>query len=345
LAGPAPTAEDTALSPEWLTAALTGLRRGISITAVEVNERIRTVASKIRFTVTYADASSELPVNFCIKGLFVDESTPMRPGLATEPVFYRDVGPTLGIRIPPCPYAGVDEAAGNGLVIMHDLKAEGAVFGDPEASCTPDQSALVLDELARLHAETWGRTTDRLPAELAPRLDWLTGIVGPELLSELFADGRAEGIPTEVADGSRIHAAMHAMAALDSGPKCLVHGDLHTGNMYWLPDGSPGLIDWQVVQLGSWALDLAYHLSTALEPAQRAERERDLLDHYLDRLRSHGVVAPDRDHAWRLYRSHLPYGFFMWGITRFTPRPWIEHFVRRIGIAVTEHRSLELLGV
>lgn len=275
----------------------------------------------------------------------MDSETPLRRGLVTEPIFYRDVAATLGVRVPPCEYTGIDDATGTGIVVMRDLVVAGAVFGDPCDSYTPERSAAVLGELARLHAATWGRSPASLPRQLQPSLRSLTKVVGPELLSELLVDGRADTLPAAVTDGHRLHAAMHAMAALDADTQCLVHGDLHTGNLYTLPDGSPGLIDWQVVQLGHFALDIGYHLATALEPSVRAQYERDLLDHYLDRLASHCVTPPTREDAWLAYRSRLAYGFFMWGITRFQPRVVIEHFVHRLGQAVSEHNSLDLLGV
>jgi hypothetical protein len=341
-AGLAPTDEGIALSPAWLTAALERRHPGVVVTDVEVRERIKTVATKVRFHVTYAESRPELPTDLCIKGFFTDDWQ-QRPGLTTEAVFYRDVASTLPVRVPPCEYAGVDESSGHGLVLMHDLVVGGATFGDPSDTLTADESAAVLDQLAHLHAATWGIPGSSLPRDLEPRLPWLATLLDPQELAALLADGRAAAVPAEVADGHRVHAAMGAMAAL-TGTRCLVHGDLHSGNLYVL-DGAPGPIDWQVAQVGSWALDVAYHVAAALDPEERARSERDLLDHYLDRLAARGVAAPDRDDAWWAYRAHLPYGFFMWGITRFTPRPFIEHFTHRLGLAVAEHGSLEILGV
>lgn len=161
----------------------------------------------------------------------------------------------------------------------------------------------------------------------------------------MLDDGRAQGISEPVRRADRLIAAMAAMDRLRAAaPTCLVHGDLHTGNIYEQADGRPGLIDWQVVQHGVWALDVAYHLATVLDPDELARHERALLDHYLDRLATHGVTPPDRDQAWSLYRSYLPYGLFMWAITRAVDRPVIEHLTERLGHAVERHRSLDLLA-
>jgi hypothetical protein len=349
-AGLAPTEEDVALSPQWLSGALSARYPGATVSAVEVRERLHTSAVKVRFGVTYVRPGpgfpeAGFPEALCIKGFFTGEWRG-RPGLTTEAVFYRDVGDALGVRIPPCEYAAVDEETGHGVIVMRDLKVTASArFGDPAETLTADESARVLEQVARLHVATWGRSEASLPPEFKPNLGWLATIVPPDRLQLLLADGRCDGIPAGVASGARLHAAMHAMAALAGQPRCLVHGDLHAGNVYYLPDESVGLIDWQVAQLGNWAIDVAYHLGTALDPETRARSERDLLDTYLDLLKSGGVEPPGREDAWRAYRSHLAYGFFMWGITQRTPRAYIENFNYRLGRAVTEHDSFGLLGV
>jgi hypothetical protein len=264
-----------------------------------------------------------------------------------EAVFYRDLAPTLGdVRIPPCLHAGVDEATGHGLIVMEDLVDAGATFLDPLSSYGPEQAAATLDQLAALHAARWNSAADELPATLAPRLEMLAGIFPTGQLQAQLDDGRTPDVPPDVRRADRVQAAVRALAALvDDNPSCVVHGDVHTGNVYLLADGQPGLIDWQVVQRGIWALDVAYHLAAVLDPGDRERSERELVDHYRDRLAAHGVTPPGRERAWWLYRAHLPYGFYMWGITRMVDRPIIERHTRRLGLAVAAHRSLDLLGV
>ena len=52
---------------------------------------------------------------------------------------------------------------------------------------------------------------------------------------------------------------------LASEPVTLLHGDPHLGNTYLLPDGTGGLLDWQLMVRGRWAHDLTYCLVTALD--------------------------------------------------------------------------------
>jgi aminoglycoside phosphotransferase (APT) family kinase protein len=345
--GPAPTDEATVLSAGWLTAVLRPRHPAATVAGTEVTERLETVATKVRFRLQYSagGGGDGLPPALCAKGYF----NPAMRGraAATEAVFYRELAPTLdGVRTPPCIHAGVDDATGHGLVLMEDLVEAGATFLDPRSSYRPEEAAATLDQLAALHAVHWERPGATLPGAFAPRLELLSGILPTDRLQAQLDDGRAPDVPADVRRADRVQGAVRALAALASDhPRCVVHGDVHTGNVYQLADGRPGLIDWQVVQQGVWALDVAYHLATVLDPDDRERAERDLLDHYLDRLAAHGVVPPERDAAWWLYRAHLPYGFFMWGITRMVDRPVIEHLTRRLGLAVAAHRSLDLLDV
>lgn len=340
--GPAPREETVVLSPEWLTAALRAEHADIVVTATETVERLETVATKVRFRVEYAQAT-EAPAALCAKGYF---NPAVRRAARAEADFYRVAARHLPVRTPPCVYAAVDERGGHALVLMHDLVAAGARFLDPRVGYGAEQATGTLDQLAALHAATWNGKLPLPTGIFPPRPVSLAGHLTVEQLQSQLEDGRAQAISTKVHSADRLIAAMHAIGALarDSAI-CLVHGDLHTGNIYQLPDGSPGLIDWQVVQHGVWALDVAYHLATVLHPDDLARHERELVDHYLGRLDRHGVTPPDRDRAWWLYRASLPYGLFMWAITRAVERPVIEHLTDRLARAVERHRSLDLLGV
>ncbi|MFI6314587.1 phosphotransferase family protein [Nocardia fusca] len=339
---PAPFDEAVVLSPEWLAGVLEPGRPGVVPTATEVVERIETVATKLRFRVTYAHPT-DAPTALCAKGYFNPQR---RRGPRAEADFYRDFAHDLPVRTPPCVHAAVDEETGHALVLMHDLVMVGARFLDPLVGYGAGQAAETLDQLAALHAATWDGKHPEASGLFPPRLASLAGHMTVEKLQPLLDDGRAAGIPADVRRADRLLAAMAAMDTLGtSSARCLVHGDLHAGNIYEMPDGRPGLIDWQVVQSGHWAQDVAYHLATVLHPDELARTERDLLDHYLDRLAAHGVEPPDREHAWWMYRAHLPYGFYLWSMTRAVDRPVIEHLTGRLGAAVARHESLDLLEV
>lgn len=340
--GPAPWDEEVVRSPEWLTAVLGESWPGAVVTGTTVTQRLQTVATKVRFQVGYAQAVDGAPAALCAKGYF--NPAVRGRGTRVEADFYRQWASTLPVRTPPCVHAAVDEETNHALVLMEDLVEAGATFLDPLVGYNAEQATGTLDQLASLHAATW-EDKGELTAAFPPRLASLARVLTPEQLQTQLDDGRVPAVPDDVRRADRLLAAMGRLAGISDQPRCLVHGDLHTGNVYELADGSPGLIDWQVAQHGVWALDVGYHLAAVLDPDERARSERDLLDHYLDRLAAHGVTPPARDDAWWAYRAHLPYGFYLWAITRAVDRPIIEHLTGRLGLAVAHHGSLDLLGV
>ncbi|MEU1981004.1 phosphotransferase [Nocardia sp. NPDC019395] len=341
-AGSAPFDEKEVLSPGWLAGMLSTRYPGAVPMRVEVVERIETVATKLRFRLEYAE-DTDAPTALCAKGYF---NPALRRATRAEADFYRLAADQLPVRTPPWLHAAVDDESGHPLIVLHDLVARGARFLDPLVGYTAEEAAATLDQLAALHAATRDGEHAAWRKLFPPRLTGLTRVLGREALQRLLDDGRAAGVPAQVRDADRLTAAMTAMEALSAEhPSCLIHGDLHAGNIYQLADGSPGLIDWQVVQFGNWAQDVGYHLATVLDPDELARNERNLVAHYLDRLAAHGGTAPGWDQAWWLYRAYLPYGLFLWSITRAVDRPIIEHLAGRLARAVARHGSLDLLDV
>jgi aminoglycoside phosphotransferase (APT) family kinase protein len=124
----------------------------------------------------------------------------------------------------------------------------------------------------------------------------------------------------------------------------LLHGDCHAGNIYKLKEG-PGFTDWQLIQRGNWAQDVAYHIAGVL-PSKTAElEERNLLNSYLDSLRLHGGEAPNREQAWDDYRCAQIYGYYHWAITSKVDPEITKTAFQRLGAGVTRHDSYKLLGL
>lgn len=340
-----PPTLDEALDPAWLTEALGPDSGERDVEAVERVEVIRTVATKVRFSVRFCGLDA--PRAYCLKGLLdVDEMT--AKGGATmvrEADFYAKVGPQVSVLTPVCVAAITDRAAQQGVIVMRDLIAEGTRFCSALEPFDADQAAASLEQIAALHA---GRGLLETEAWIAPRVADLAEMryVTPEVLQGLLDGKRGEGLSVAVKDAARLGAAMRALAQRDAArPQFLVHGDAHAGNIFRTAAGETGLIDWQLLQRGGWALDLAYHLNAVL-PTELAEREeRRLLGHYLELMRSQGCAMPDDEEAWRQYREGAIYGFYLWAITRRVDPPIIEMFTDRLGRAVERHESHALLGV
>ncbi len=338
LAGPVPDTLDGALDPAFLTRAL-----GRKVTGVEIVELLKTVATKVRFAATFDDGSTD---NLCLKGLLdVDEMSKMGGSTCVlEGDFYLKISPMVNVQVPEAVAVVTNREAKQSVLIMKDLIVAGGRFCSALEAFTADQAANSVEQLAHLHAGShilknidWIRPR---AAELA-RMPHMTA----EILQGLLDDPRGVNLTPAVRNGARLIEGMKALADKSEGrPQFLVHGDAHAGNIFRTAKGS-GLIDWQVLQRGTWAIDVAYHLGAVL-PVELAEvEERNLLNHYLDFARGLGLTLPDNEEAWLQYREAVMYGYYMWGITRRVDPPIIRQFTDRLGRAVMRHGSFELLGV
>ena len=334
-----PVGLEQALDPHWLSRAL-----GTEVLAVSCTEVLRTVATKVRFFVTFAGSDERR--GFCLKGLLdVDEATARGgPTCVREADFYSFVAPKVTTRVPDMVTSVVDRGNQQAVVIMRDLIVDGATFCTALDPLTRDDAASSLEQIARLHAAS----------SLLDEAPWITRRIADlaqaryvtvEQLQDMLDGPRGEGLPSGTRNAERLVAGMRALASADQKrPEFLVHGDSHAGNLYRTAGGM-GLIDWQLLQRGGWALDVAYHIAAVL-PVEVAEtEERTLLDHYLTVAKTLGCTMPERDEAWRQYRQAVLYGYYLWAITRRVEPPIIERFVQRLGAAVTRHDSHRLLGL
>jgi hypothetical protein len=330
-----PQTTAAALDPVWLAKVL-----GREVAAVEVVETIKTVATKIRFRVDFAGGGEGA---YCLKGLLdVDEMTARGgPTMVREADFYGQVAAHVDVRVPVCVAPVIDREAQQAVIIMRDLIADGARFCSALEPFSANETAASLSQIARLHAGRGLLETmpwiDRRIASLA-KAEYVT----LEQLQAMLDGPRGEGLPPQTRNAANLVAAMRALSARDAErPQFLVHGDAHAGNIFRNSDGT-GLIDWQLLQRGGWALDVAYHIAAVL-PVEVAEREeRNLLEHYLGQMRGLGHAMPDADEAWAQYREAMTYGYYLWSITRRVDPEIITLFVGRLGAAVTRHDSFSI---
>jgi aminoglycoside phosphotransferase (APT) family kinase protein len=330
------------MDPAWLTEALRPLSGGAPVTGVEVVEVIRTMATKVRFKAAFAGASAAL----CLKAFLDVDADTARGGATTitEADFYQEIAPQLAVRVPDCVATVIDREGSQGVIIMRDLIAEGARFCTALEPFSADEAAASLAQLAQMHARP--DVLDHAPWIGRRIADFARNTYVPQPALQALLDGpRGDGLQPHIKDAGRLLEALKALAHRDEHlPQTLVHGDCHAGNIFRTAAG-PGLIDFQIVQRGGWALDVAYHISAVL-PVELAEAEEwRLLDHYLEVVRGLGGETPDSDEAREQYRAAAVYGFYLWSITRRVEPQITNLFVDRLGKAVTRHDSYRLLGL
>jgi hypothetical protein len=343
---PAPNDLSEVLSPAWLSRALQGAFPGVIVGNVDEVESLESTARKVRISVSYDEtAGHAAPTAFCVKGYFNPEYVQFGSTGIHEVHFYDRLAGRVPIQVPTARYTGIDPESRHGLVLMDDIVARGGEFFDQLGWYDSITVRTSVTELAGLHARFW---EDMLADEewLAPKIRRFPGYINDEVLDDLLRGPRAEGFPDSMRDAARLKAGMFALADRYAGkPRTLLHADLHLGNLYRSADGRIGFIDWQNYEFGHWSMDVAYHLGTALRPSVRAESERSVLEYYLQQLAERGGPVLARDEAWEDYRAALLYGYFLWGMTRRVEPRITEELTQRLGRAVLDHDSLEVLGV
>ena len=225
--------------------------------------------------------------------------------------FYDELAPATPVRVPACHGAWYDPETARFLLIQEGIAVDPTV--DQIAGIDVERAALVMVEMARLHAAWWRdphlATLDWLPRLDAPtRRHNLTTIAdaGWAPLCELVGDAIAAEDQTIGPDlAARIDAALVRLAEL---PSTLLHSDLRADNLLFAPDGDAVvLIDWQGAGVGPPSWDLAYFLTQSLTVEDRRAHEDELLDRYLGELHAAGVAA-GADEVLRGYGDAMTFG-------------------------------------
>lgn len=343
--GPRPAREPWALTlrsaddltPEVLTAILRRHHHPVTVSAVSVRSTWQGTTSHVHLDVVYAEPTA-LPERLFVKtqldtvhGLPDEHDASLSEGgggtslLTDETTFYRDVRPGLVVETPAVYVAEHLAGPSQFIIVAEDVAERGARFPDPRDRRPVEEVDRLLRCLARVHAPLWGSARLADDGDLAWLGHPVHGAFADFLRTAGFSIIRALlDVPYKKhllaragTDADALEASFWALAEVTARrPITLLHGDPHPGNTYVLPDDGVGVLDWQLVRRGSWAHDLSYALVAALEPDDRREHERALLDGYLEELRAAGVAnAPDREHAWLRYRASPVWGFCMWAIT------------------------------
>ena len=342
---PAPTQLEKVLNPAWLTAMLAARWPGAKVRNVSVVETLVTQATKVRLALDVSGGGDDVPTQICIKGILTTTQVPSTASVV-ETRFYRDCAAHQPVRVPDCIYAALNDAGDNGVIVMRDEIAAGSDFLSALMPFTPDEASQTLEQLALLHAAAWHdrplfdqpwvpRFLDQIGAAPIMPLDRLQGLLdGP----------KGDQLPSAIKDAARLQRGITALAAQTRArPACLIHGDAHAGNIYRSVDGH-GLVDWQILQKGEWAQDVAYHVAAVLSPGDRRAHERALLDHYRDRLAAHGGPRLAPGEAWDRYRAAMIYGYFLWAITQKVDPAITEVFTHRLGTAVDDLDSFATIA-
>jgi hypothetical protein len=232
----------------------------------------------------------------------------------TETRFYRELAPELVAGVPRSYGSGFDSLTGRFIVVLEDMATSPCEFPDTLNPLSTDQMAQVVEVLAGLHATFWGRLPQKRGG--GGQFGWLlapsddpSNLMAPSVM-RMSARRLAGSTSIPVSAGRYTWENFPAvLAAIDSGPHTVLHGDAHPGNTYFR-DGRAGLLDWQVVRRGHPSRDLAYAIVLGTPVDDRGGVERELLDTYRSALAAQGGPQLDRDDLWTRYRQAVVHPYF-----------------------------------
>lgn len=305
------------ITAAWLTSALQPRFPGVHVTRLTIGNIIWGSATKVWLLPEYnrVGIDAGLPPSMVLKSGFDPRMRELAFAVyEREALFFEGIAPLLSIPLPKCFFAGTDHAAKQSAVLLEDLVARGCTFGRNTDPVPVGEVRTLLGLLADLHARWWAKPDDPAVREFRSndaRFAIVDYLLGPDNWARCVDGPRGSGLPAPIRNREKVAGAIVGLRAFDQqGPRCLIHGDAHRGNLYFEPDGAPRLLDWQACTLGSWVQDVAYLATGALSTPDRRANEQDLLMYYLKRLRSHGLDGvPAFDEAWTAWRRQVAYGF------------------------------------
>lgn len=302
---PATAAE---IDADWLTRALQPRFPGTRVASVEVTDQRQVTNAHARLRVAYETADGA-PATMFAKLLPADpqrRESIIRTGMGEREVrFYEQLAPSLPMRLPTV-YVAREGGDGDFVLLLEDLDATGCVISDGPMGVPPDSAARALEDLAALHLRFIDAEARRTQVPWIPSTS-STSDYGSRML-RYGLDTHRDRLSDEFAEMAELCIA-HPEALQDlwhRGPRTVIHGDPHIGNLFF--DGDRvGFLDWGIINVNTPMRDVSYFLTMSLTVADRRRLERELLAHYLEIWNTGGGEPISWDDAWLAHRVHAGY--------------------------------------
>ncbi len=314
------------ITAEWLTEALRegghltqGRVREVDVGDVGVGRGY--ISQTVRVTPAYEGANADAPVSMVGKvPTFVQVPEYLTPWtgmiIKTEIDWYREASAECPARVPVC-YGGVYDTRTSYGLLLEDLGDLGTL--SQTDSCPPEQAALVVKALARMHAHWW--ESERLrewTAAWLPSTERQASINAPLVQGgwESFAERIAPRIDEAfIPVGERLvreWGSVYERGAASAAT--LIHGDFRIENFLFGEAGSRDelvILDWQIAGYGSGPRDLAYFIAQGFDPQKRRAVSDELVDLYHATLVEHGVQGYSLEQCREDYRLGLLASMFI----------------------------------
>ncbi len=216
-----------------------------------------------------------------------------------EARFYADLAERVSVVTPRCVHVGDGTRT---PLLLEDLgrlrpgdQMQGLAIADAER---------LMDVLADFHAAFWespALDADWLasPAEGAfARMITQLVASGVDALRMRYAGRVSDGVLEAVAGAAPRWGEILERCA--EGPKTLVHNDCRLDNVFFEEDGTPVIVDWQLVARTRGTQDVGNLLAGSMNAQDLESEWQALLRRYHDRLRARGIG----DYSWEACMAH-----------------------------------------
>jgi aminoglycoside phosphotransferase (APT) family kinase protein len=331
------------ISAAWLTRSLQPLSPGARVRGFRQLDHHSGTTTRARIAIDYDERGrgNEVPETIFVKiapSAFAQRLFAAAMYLGrNEVLFYRTIRPELPVRAPRVWSAQVSPDGRRFAMLLEDLAGDDVRFAVVGDRADLALTRRVVGELAKLHAAFWEsrRFADDLawvPCRENRRL--------PDVALEQFLTRQMLGLairsfgkelPPECTRAARL--CTERRDEVDGlwarGPRTLVHGDCHLGNLFF-EGNQVGFFDWQVVGRAPGMRDVSYFLCNSCPSEIRAEHERELIALYLERLSENGVQGPNFAAAWE---QHRHFALYTWLAAAFTAAAGAGLQAREIALA------------
>ncbi len=332
------------LTPGWLSEVLGTTVTKVTVTPIGTGQ----TGSSYRVTVEH---TADLPNSFVAKMGAEDPEvrTRVAHGYRAEVAFYDRIAPTVDVPVPRCFASRISEDGTVFVLLLADLAP--AQQGDQIAGTTADVVLTGATALAGLHGPRWCDPTwkdlDVLTLPLvdessAPGMGDLARMATDVFLADLGDRMSAEDRETFGNVPEKIPAWLLARPERFS----LLHGDYRLDNLMVAPDGGVTVVDWQTLAVGLPARDLAYWVTTSVEPEVRRSVEHQAIAAYHAALAVPGYDLATCEEDYRVGQLHVPLiAALGWAFTTKTDRggDMMLAMVRRSCAALRDLGTLESL--
>lgn len=225
--------------------------------------------------------------------------------------YYRRLAHHVPIRSPALRYSDFDASDHRFVLVLEDLGAMSTI--DQVDGASPEQAKTAILAIARMHGHYWDQV-NRPPVSL---FNDPANSRRPKLTQSIYQTSLPVALQrfgSHFTDSMRRLAEQYGQrlaehrATVASGPQTFTHGDYRLDNMLFGSDAADddfAVVDWQVCGISSGLYDVAYFLSSSVDPPVRRQIERDALAEYHDVVREMGAAGFTREECWLSYRRNM----------------------------------------